>query len=86
VSADQNTAPTPNPEAAMADEKPKEPFLRVVKGDPSDVELAALVTVLAAAGSSDGGPAEAGPVDRWGRPEDYLRPAWGMPTSFVHGR
>ncbi|MEZ5212717.1 acyl-CoA carboxylase subunit epsilon [Gordonia sp. (in: high G+C Gram-positive bacteria)] len=66
-----------------ADEK--QPFLTVVKGAPTDEELAALVTVLSAAASSGGGPAAAGPINRWGRPTDLHRPAWGMPTSYIHG-
>lgn len=62
-------------------EKPAEPFLRVVKGAPTDEELAALVTVLAAAGSG-GSPASTGPVNDWGRPTDLHRVSWGMPSSY----
>ncbi|WP_378737565.1 acyl-CoA carboxylase subunit epsilon [Nocardia brasiliensis] len=44
-----------------------EPLFRVVKGNPSDEELAALVCVLsAAANSGTAGPT--GPADMWGRP------------------
>jgi hypothetical protein len=47
------------------------PEIRVLKGNPTDAELAAVVTVLAAAG---GGPAP-GPqeLNRWGHPVDKLR-------------
>ncbi|CAM4239939.1 acyl-CoA carboxylase subunit epsilon [Nocardia ninae] len=43
------------------------PFFTVVKGNPSDEEIAALVCVLtAAANDSAAGPS--GPPDMWGRP------------------
>ncbi|UQE76259.1 acyl-CoA carboxylase subunit epsilon [Gordonia sp. PP30] len=63
----------------------RQPFLTVVKGAPTDEELAALVTVLSAAASQQTGPASAGPLNRWGRPTDLHRQAWGMPTSYIHG-
>jgi len=48
------------------------PKLRVLKGNPSDEEVAALLAVLAAAG---GGPSEPGPqeLNPWGHPVDKLR-------------
>ncbi|HEV7419385.1 MAG TPA: acyl-CoA carboxylase subunit epsilon [Mycobacterium sp.] len=48
------------------------PALRVLKGEPTDEELAALVTVLAGAGT---GHAPAGPqeLNTWGHPVDKLR-------------
>jgi hypothetical protein len=48
------------------------PQIKVLKGNPSDEELAALVTVLAGAG---GGRAEPGPqeLNLWGHPVDKLR-------------
>jgi hypothetical protein len=48
------------------------PEIKVVKGNPSDEELAALVTVLAGSG---GGSAEPGPqeLNRWGLPVNQLR-------------
>ncbi|OBH18334.1 acyl-CoA carboxylase subunit epsilon [Mycolicibacter terrae] len=56
------------PEAAAA----AEPHIQVLKGNPTDEELAALVAVLGAAG---GGAVETGPPDRnmWGHPVDKLR-------------
>jgi hypothetical protein len=49
-----------------------EPHIKVLKGGPSDEELAALIAVL---GSAGGGPVEAGPQERnlWGHPVDKLR-------------
>ncbi len=47
------------------------PEIRVLKGRPTDAELAAVVTVLAAAGAgSPPGPQE---LNRWGHPVDKLR-------------
>ena len=48
------------------------PFIQVLKGNPTDAELAALIAVLGTAG---GGGAEAVAADRnlWGHPVDKLR-------------
>ncbi|MGV1089465.1 MAG: acyl-CoA carboxylase epsilon subunit [Mycobacterium sp.] len=48
------------------------PEFRIVKGEPTDAELAAVVTVLAAAsgGTSAPGPQE---LNLWGHPVDKLR-------------
>ena len=48
------------------------PEIRILKGHPSDAELAAVVTVLAAAagGAADPGPQE---LNLWGHPVDKLR-------------
>ncbi|MCF6385482.1 acyl-CoA carboxylase subunit epsilon [Mycobacterium sp. MBM] len=52
---------------------PPVPELRVVKGEPSDEELAALVAVLSSAGGTGAG--EPGPqeLNLWGHPVDKLR-------------
>jgi hypothetical protein len=52
--------------------QPSVPEIKILKGEPSDEELAALVTVLAGAGT---GPAPAGPqeLNTWGSPVDKLR-------------
>ncbi|WP_194817568.1 acyl-CoA carboxylase subunit epsilon [Nocardia sp. XZ_19_385] len=42
-------------------------LFRIVKGSPTDAEVAALVCVLTAAANS-GGVADSGPQDMWGRP------------------
>ena len=49
-----------------------EPAIRILKGNPTDAEIAAVVTVLAGLG---GGAAEPGPIERnlWGHPVDKLR-------------
>nr|WP_246461494.1 acyl-CoA carboxylase epsilon subunit [Nocardia transvalensis] len=44
------------------------PVIRILKGSPTDDEIAALVCVLAAAANSAAAPAPAGPADQWGRP------------------
>ncbi|OHU98530.1 acyl-CoA carboxylase subunit epsilon [Mycobacterium talmoniae] len=57
----------------MSDQQePLQPHLEVLKGNPSDEELAALIAVV---GSAGGGAPEPGPVDRnlWGHPVDKLR-------------
>jgi hypothetical protein len=49
-----------------------DPHIEVLKGNPTDEELAALIAVL---GSAGGGAGEAGPGERnrWGLPVDKLR-------------
>ncbi len=46
--------------------------IRILKGNPTDAEIAAVVAVLAGAG---GAPAAPGPIERnlWGHPVDKLR-------------
>ena len=58
------------------------PEFRILKGDPTDAELAAVVTVLAAAAGATSAP---GPqeLNRWGLPVDKLRynyASWGAVT------
>jgi hypothetical protein len=69
--------------AADAPEQPGDrPLLRIVRGDPTPEELAALVAVLAAAsagGAQDGGPAV--PVSQWAPPPRLMRPAV-QPTGW----
>lgn len=52
---------------SAADETAPAPAVRVVRGNPSDEELAALMTVLAAA-SSASAPAPEPVLDTWGHP------------------
>jgi hypothetical protein len=49
------------------------PVIQILKGRPTDEDLAALVTVFA--GASGSGPADPGPQERdlWGHPVDKLR-------------
>ncbi|MBY8858119.1 acyl-CoA carboxylase subunit epsilon [Nocardia sp. CA2R105] len=57
------------------------PDIRILKGSPTDAELAALVCVFAAAAASaaSAAPAQSGPVDLWGKPTMMHRGA--MPFS-----
>ncbi|MFJ6097124.1 acyl-CoA carboxylase subunit epsilon [Williamsia muralis] len=58
------------------------PFLRIVKGNPSDAEIAAVVGVFASAGGS-GVEEDPGPRNLWGNPSDRLRAAGGLaPNAF----
>ncbi|MDQ3629469.1 MAG: acyl-CoA carboxylase subunit epsilon, partial [Actinomycetota bacterium] len=52
------------------------PLLRVVRGEPTDSELAALVAVVAArsAADRDPSPGVARPPSRWADPARRLRP------------
>jgi hypothetical protein len=54
------------------DPAPPVPEIQIVKGDPTDDEIAALATVLAAAGGDTQAP---GPqeLNMWGHPVDKLR-------------
>ncbi|MEV6428872.1 acyl-CoA carboxylase subunit epsilon [Nocardia sp. NPDC051463] len=45
-----------------------QPFIRIVKGSPSDEEVAALVCVLTAVADSANAARSKGPADNWGRP------------------
>ena len=62
MSEAETTETTEAPEAAI----------RILKGNPTDADIAAVVTVLAGAG---GDAAEPGPIERnlWGHPVDKLR-------------
>ncbi|MGW0039636.1 acyl-CoA carboxylase epsilon subunit [Gordonia sp. NPDC003376] len=60
------------------------PFLRVVSGNPTDEDVAVLVSVVAAAAGSGAAPADSEPRNDWGRPVDRLRPQWGSPLSFTN--
>ncbi|MGV9413320.1 acyl-CoA carboxylase epsilon subunit [Nocardia sp. NPDC003693] len=57
-------------ETAVADAEQSStgPIVQVLKGNPTDIELAALVAVVAAAAGAPAGSAASGPLDMWGRP------------------
>ncbi|GAA5128095.1 acyl-CoA carboxylase subunit epsilon [Haloechinothrix salitolerans] len=59
----------------MSEEDTPRPLLRVVRGAPDDVELAALTSVIAAAASRGGGDANGTSKRRslWGDPAARLR-------------
>ncbi|PQP11193.1 acyl-CoA carboxylase subunit epsilon [Rhodococcus opacus] len=46
----------------------REPFLKVVKGSPSDEEIAALVAVLSSVAAGSGEPDSHVPPESWGAP------------------
>ncbi|MFT4126538.1 MAG: acyl-CoA carboxylase epsilon subunit [Gordonia sp. (in: high G+C Gram-positive bacteria)] len=61
--------------------KPESTFVRVVGGNPTDEDIAALLLALAGLGITD--EAAAGPPrDAWGHVRDRLRPQWGGPGSY----
>jgi hypothetical protein len=64
---------TVSEELASLDVPVHDPVIKVVKGRPTDDELAALIAVLA--GASGGGQVDHGPQvrDMWGHPVDKLR-------------
>ncbi|MET8775491.1 acyl-CoA carboxylase subunit epsilon [Nocardia sp. NPDC050713] len=72
-------ASTPTAEAG------EQPFIRIVKGSPSDEEVAALVCVLTAAANAASAPAATGPADMWGRPTAMHRGTSPFsPYAFPH--
>ncbi|UXA08200.1 acyl-CoA carboxylase subunit epsilon [Mycobacterium sp. SMC-2] len=69
VSNENGSGPT---EAAAHPHEPHEPHIHVLKGHPTDEELAALVTALGVVGGGVPEPREPEPT-RWGLPVDRLR-------------
>ncbi len=64
---------------------PGVPVIQVLKGAPTDVELAALIAVLSAASASNGTANSAVPQELWGRPTLLHRgTAPFSPYSFPH--
>ena len=63
---------TEEPQGAAPEHEAHQPHIQVLKGEPTEEELAALIAVL---GSAAGGGGEPGPPDhsRWGLPVDKLR-------------
>ncbi|MCV7037245.1 hypothetical protein BST36_18210 [Mycolicibacterium moriokaense] len=57
---------------AVTDPRAHEPHIQVVKGNPTDEELAAVIAVLAAASSAPTEPREQ-EENLWGHPVDRLR-------------
>ncbi|MFC5063707.1 acyl-CoA carboxylase subunit epsilon [Actinomycetospora atypica] len=49
------------------------PVLRIVRGDPSPEEVAALTAVIAAASGGGGEPADTGPRSAWTERESLVR-------------
>ncbi|TQF66028.1 acyl-CoA carboxylase subunit epsilon [Rhodococcus spelaei] len=61
-------AATVDAAAAASTEGAQLPVIKVVKGSPTDVEVAALVAVFAAASSSGEAPVDTTPAEHWGDP------------------
>ena len=61
--------------AAESTEAPRPPLLRIVKGDPSPEEVAALVSVVSAmaAGAAEAASRENKPRPEWGAPHRRVR-------------
>jgi Acyl-CoA carboxylase epsilon subunit len=76
---------SPDPVDAAPDAAAERPVLRVVRGTPDAVELAALVAVVTAAAAGDGPtPRSAGPT--WASPSRSVRstlPTGGWRASFA---
>ena len=66
------TGATKTGEATETTDQAPASEIRILKGNPTDAEIAALVSVLAGA---SGGSADPGPTERnlWGHPVDKLR-------------
>jgi hypothetical protein len=66
------TEATKTGEASETTDQAPESEIRILKGNPTDAEIAALISVLA--GASGGSP-DPGPIERnlWGHPVDKLR-------------
>ena len=62
-----NSAPVTEPVS-----EPHEPHIEVLKGNPTEEELAALIAVLGSLGGGAGEPAQT-ERNRWGLPVDKLR-------------
>ena len=62
------------------------PIVRILRGAPTDDEIAALVSVLAAAAASSADiPGPQGPIDQWGRPTLMHRSTSPFsPYAFPH--
>ncbi len=66
------TGPETGPGTEPPDAQPGTPLLRVVRGDPSAAELAALVSVVAALGTAAGSEPSP-PRSEWSSPHRRLR-------------
>jgi len=60
------------PTVVTGEHKGHEPHIEVVKGEPTEVELAALIAVIAAASGTPQAPREQ-EENLWGHPVDRLR-------------
>ncbi|TWG07463.1 acyl-CoA carboxylase subunit epsilon [Saccharopolyspora dendranthemae] len=57
----------------MSEETPQRPVLRIVRGEPDDVEIAALTAALAGASAARAPEEESTPLSLWGDPVSAVR-------------
>ncbi|RRO19922.1 acyl-CoA carboxylase subunit epsilon [Saccharopolyspora rhizosphaerae] len=57
----------------MSEQTPQRPVLRIVRGDPDDVEIAALTAALAGAAAAQTPEDAAKPMSLWGDPVARVR-------------
>ncbi|WP_433799733.1 acyl-CoA carboxylase subunit epsilon [Actinomycetospora sp. CA-084318] len=60
-------------EEELPDDGPRRPVLRIVRGNPSPEEVAALTAVLAAASGGGSAPQDSGPRSVWSEREALVR-------------
>ena len=69
---DSITVSRANDSTTVSEEQRHDPHINIVKGEPTEEELAALIAVIAAASSAPEGPREA-EENLWGHPVNRLR-------------
>ncbi|QNG21413.1 acyl-CoA carboxylase subunit epsilon [Rhodococcus triatomae] len=84
--ADTDSAPAPTEGTDPVDATADAPQIRIVKGAPTDADVAAIVAVLAAAAATSVPVVEAArPPETWGEPTRLHRGAAPFsPYSFPH--
>jgi Acyl-CoA carboxylase epsilon subunit len=73
VTNDQAPASDETNDPAPVSDETNAPHIQVLKGQPTDAELAALIAVLSSAAGGSGGEPATREFSRWGLPVDKLR-------------